>query len=920
MTPPVQPSPRTLWAAWLLLWTLAAAGALRADDAQPPTPVGDALRPASAGHLEQLDRDLQRLTNHRRLLIVAAHPDDEDTTLLTWAARAVGGEAAYLSLSRGEGGQNLIGERLGVGLGLVRSRELEAARAIDGGHQFFSRAYDFGYTRSLDETFARWPRAVLLEDTVRIVRRFKPQVLVAIFPPDARAGHGQHIASAVIAEDAIAAAADPLFAPHLGAPWTVDAFYRAAWWRPTGATHAFSLGVLEPVSGRSILQLATDSRSQHRSQDMGLLQPLGTARGRLIDEAIADRAKPSLAPPDAAPRALPDPFDAVDGRLAAIADLLPADASPRAVVEARLEAVAARATRLRARLHPAGRDALVPELAALIADLDAARAAVAEADGAEMAGGFAHVRQLLDEKRIIAGRALASASGVALDAFTDVETVVPGASFGVRVELWNSGSHALDAPTITIVGASAGRADWTLDAIEDAKPPRGRFVAKVDHARQLTVTVPADAPATVPYFLRRGRLDDLYDWRGVDEDVLGAAFAPPPLRVRVATAIAGAPLTLEREVVMRQRDQAFGEVRRPLRVVPAFEVTLDPAQRVLPIDPDAEIAPTIAIRATVRANRADATAVQLRIGLPPAWRPLPPVMLAFNATQRTASHETIVAVPSAVLRAARTAPQRIEIAAAAIDPSGSAHDIALDVIDHPHIRTTAQPVPARGEIVLGAIVLPELREIAYVRGASDRVPEALRQIGVPLALRTAAQLEFDDLSRYDVIVIGSRAYEVDAALGAVTPRLLDWTRRGGRLIVQYQQYAFVNGEHAPYPLTIARPHDRITDETAALRPLVPDHAVFRQPNVIGPADWDGWVQERGLYFARTWDDAYRALLAGRDPDDDADKTGGLLVAAVGDGVYVYTGLAFFRQLPAGVVGAYRLFANLLALERDAVDP
>jgi hypothetical protein len=236
----------------------------------------------------------------------------------------------------------------------------------------------------------------------------------------------------------------------------------------------------------------------------------------------------------------------------------------------------------------------------------------------------------------------------------------------------------------------------------------------------------------------------------------------------------------------------------------------------------------------------------------------------------------------------------------------------VEVLDYPHIPPTPMPVDATVDLVAADIRLPSLNRVGYVRGASDRVPEALVAVGVPLEVLTEKDLDSSDLSRYDAIVIGSRAYETDTALVRSNNRILEYARNGGLVIVQYQQYAFVEGNFAPYKLEIARPHDRVTDEHSAVRVMDPANLAFTQPNRIAAEDWTGWVQERGLYFAHTWDAAYTPLLSLTDPGE-AEQRGGLLVAKVGKGLYVYTGLAFFRQLPAGVPGAYRLFANLLGL-------
>jgi hypothetical protein len=251
--------------------------------------------------------------------------------------------------------------------------------------------------------------------------------------------------------------------------------------------------------------------------------------------------------------------------------------------------------------------------------------------------------------------------------------------------------------------------------------------------------------------------------------------------------------------------------------------------------------------------------------------------------------------------------------------SGETFADAYALVAYPHIRTTPMPRPSRVDLVIAELTLPDLDRVAYVRGASDRIPEALLALGLPLEVLSGAELSGRDLSLYDAVVVGPRAYETDPALGAASGRLRAYAEAGGVVIVQYQQYQFVVGGHALLPLDIARPHDRVTDETAPVTLLAPDHPVFHHPHEIGPADWDGWVQERGLYFAHTWDDAYAPLLS--FPADDATAepgaplSGGLLVAPMGDGegTYVYTGLAFFRQLPAGVPGATRLLLNLMAL-------
>lgn len=843
-----------------------------------------ALEPARSGGLAALDRALVRLSTHRRLLVIAAHPDDEDTSLLTWVARGLGGEAAYLSLSRGDGGQNLIGPELGVGLGVLRSRELLAAREIDGARQFFSRAYDFGYTRSLDETLRRWPEEVLLEDAARVVRRFKPQVLVAIFPATERAGHGQHWASAVVADQLVDAAGRAGAFPGLEAdgllPWDISTFYRAAWWNPEATTLELPLGTLEPWSGRSILQIALHSRSQHRCQDMGNLQPLGGANGRLTWQSGAGG-------PDG------DLFGGIDTSLAAIAQLLP-DGPTRATVATALAEVERLALGARSQLDARQPQATTTPLLAIVGKLRSARQAVGDAPE----GSAQHVAALIDEKLDIAQEALAVAAQVLADAYTESETVVLGSQLETRSVFWNAGPLEVTGLEVEIVGEEG----WNLVGSAPSEPDSSRFATEVTDERTLTVAVAAEARPTVPYFLDRPLDGDLYDWNDVPPDVRGEPFQPPPLRTRFVFELAGVPVALEREVIFRQRDQAFGEVRRPLRAVPALEITAEPAMVVWPLAAEG----TPRLHLAIASNLGAAVRGRVEIDAPAGWPT--PAPQPFSIAEP--GGRTVLEIP--LVPPTNLAPGRYAFDVAAIDSEGRRYDHAYPLVDYEHIRPTALPRPARVSLAALDLKLPALERVGYVRGASDRVPEYLAAVGVPIELLDGEALATGNLSRYDAIVIGSRAYETVPALVRANPRLLDYTHGGGLLIVQYQQYQFARGGYAPHPLDIHRPHDRVTDETAPVRLLVPDHPVFHSPNELNEADWQGWVQERGLYFAGTWDDAYTPLLAMADPGGE-EHQGALLVAPQGQGTYVYTGLAFFRQLPAGVPGAYRLLVNLLGL-------
>lgn len=859
----------------------------------------DALSSASTGGIRAVDRALARLSSHRRLLMIAAHPDDEDTFVLAHVA-SLGGEAAYLSLSRGDGGQNLIGSELGEGLGLLRSRELESARRVDGARQYFSRAFDFGYTRSLEETFERWPRDILMQDTRNVFRRFKPQVVVAVFPPDARAGHGQHQASAVVAEQLFQEmSGDPSL------PWRADSFYRASWWNPTAATLELDLGRVDPITGRSTFQTALESRSQHRCQDMGFEQPPGDAVAGLIWQGgISGKA------PD-------DLFGESDTRLAAIAAPLLESPGGRELgleVEKGLERVSTVAVEARSSLVAARLETAVPALVEIVGILSRLRDHTAiggDSGDADLDERRRMVHELVTEKLAVARRGLSAAAGFVVDAVTDRDRLVPGETIEVRSLFWSSGGFEVEDLEIELAESEPlGSGGWKIVSSRPAEPARGRFRVEVTDESILTVQAPETAELSVPYFLRRPRDGDLYRWADDQPGLHTRPFGPPTLSLRFRGVLEGVPMEWHREVVFRYRDQALGEVRRPLQVVPPLEISLDRELVVRPVVAGRTV-DDILLKVDLIRHQESGMSGHLVVETPPGWSAPAPVPFELNGPRGQRQGLEIRVQPPSDL-APGTYPLSISV-------DGS-EGRSLQRIEYEHIRPTALPRTARVTVRAAPIRLPELRRVAYVRGASDRVPEMLLEIGLPLELVTAEQLLLEDLGRFDAVVIGSRAFEIEPTLAKANDRLLEFARSGGTVLVQYQQYQFVQGGFAPFELDIRRPHDRVTDETAEVRLLDAGHPLLRTPNAISEADWQGWVQERGLYFAGTWGAEWIPLLAMSDPIGDPggeEKQGALLVAELGEGRYIYTGLAFFRQLPAGVPGAYRLFVNLLSRRSGA---
>jgi len=852
-------------------------------------PVAAQLEPPSTGGAVALAHELRMLGHYERVLMIGAHPDDEDTELLTVLARSMGAEAAYLSLNRGEGGQNLIGPELGEGLGLLRTEELLAARRLDGARQFFTRAYDFGFSKSLEETWGHWPRDSILKDVVRVVRRFRPQVIVTVFSGTPRDGHGQHQAAGWSAREAFIAAGDSTRFPDLGAeglaPWTPNKLYLSTRFDTAATTLVLEGGVLDPAVGQSYHQIAMAGRSLHRSQDMGMLQRIGPSKVRL--RLIEDRTGGGG----------PGLWDGIDTTLAGMA----AAASPAGApaMGAAWDSVAASVALAKARGTPE----------ALGDALDRFARALAGGGSGPISVGRPSPEQWDQVTRL--ERAARLASKLLCDAVADDDRVVPGQVVVVSAACWNPGEASVSIPLVT-VRSTASRSRLMQSVPGASVPPGGVATWTVE------METPYAALPTQPYYLVRPRAGDLYVWPESAPELYGVPFGEPVLTAEFGNMVE------PREVAFRYRDQAVGERRRPIAIVPRIDVKLDPDTLVWASGRGSPRRFSVTLRHGAR----DTTAGEVRLEAPPGWPKVRPQRFRLEREDEEIVLDFAVRPPAALR------PGAVELRAVASDGSGREYDAGVFTVDYPHVRPRTYVRPAVATVRVAPLVLPRLARVGYVRGAADRVPEALRSVGLPVELLDARSLERDALTRYGAIVVGPRAYETEPALGRQNGRLLEYVRGGGLLIVQYQQHDFFTNGYAPFSLTVggrplllddtsrggpARPrapvsHDRVTDERAPVAMVRPRHPVFQTPNAIGASDWADWVQERGLYFAHAWDKAYVPLVETHDPGEEP-LGGGLLVARLGKGTYVYTGLSFFRQLPAGVPGSYRLFANLLALGR-----
>jgi len=884
---------------------------------------------------------LRRLDGVKRVLMIAAHPDDEDTALLSALARGQGAETAYLSLTRGDGGQNLIGPELGEGLGVVRTGELVAARALDGGRQYFTRAFDFGYSKTAEESLTLWPREELVRDVTWVVRTFRPQVIVSIFSGTSADGHGQHQAAGIVARDAFEAAGDPTrFPDQLGAgveAWQPAKFYQLARRGRAEETTTVETGDYDPLLGRSHFQLAMESRSQHRSQDMGQGQPVGPRRSSLGLE----RTAPGV---DAEPG---DGFFAgVDTALVALAERLPEGRA--GIVADALSSYRAALFDARAKLSGLEPWRAAPALTEALSHLRAAREAAAALDPDDP---FAI---LLAERAETVEEALRDAAGVVVEARVDDDLAVPGQAVGITVEFWNGGPFPLRGarPALDVPDG------WTARPVQDDVANRGESFFSVGGGRearpvdapasvapgevavwQWRVELPADADPSELYYLERPRDGEMYRWPE-DRALWGLPYDPAPARARVDLSVAlggsqagsdGAggsgrvpdgsaaarsdvvtdvvALDVAEDVRFIGVDKASGEFERPLLVVPALSLSTDPAVMVAPIGEARSRTVTVALRAFAP-DTVDGT---LRLELPEGWSATPasvPFTTTAEGEERSVAFE--------VRPPASPESGRFSIRAVAETDRG-VFDEAVRLVDYPHIERMAMFEPAETRLTVAPIVVDQGLSVGYVMGSGDDGFAALQELGVDAELLGPDALRDGDLSRFDALVLGIRAYEVRPDLAAANARVLDFARQGGTVIVQYNKYEFPAGDFAPYPVDISRPHDRVTDERSPVRFLLPEAPIFTTPNEIDTTtDWEGWVTERGLYFLGEWDDRYTPFLELTDPGEEP-KTGAIVAAPVGEGLWLYTGLSFFRQLPEGVPGAWRLFANLVSLDRASWD-
>ena len=734
-----------------------------------------------------------------RVLWIAAHPDDEDTQMITWLSRSGRAEVAYLALNRGDGGQNLIGNELGEQLGIIRTEELLAARRIDGAHQYFTRAYDFGFSKTAAETYTHWPKDSILGDMVTVIRAFRPHVIMTTFSGTPRDGHGHHQVSALLAKEAYETAAmDTVHFPTrvYGKPWTPLKFYRSARFSPEGtATIQINVGEYNQALGKSYAEVAAESRSQHKSQGFGSLQRKGVVWDLLRREATR------------------------------VNESTPASAE-RSVFDG-LESIASPVSR------PADPNLVAPT--------------------------------------------------VALEAVADRQLIALGDSARVTVTVYNRSPIQISA-----------RPKWP-------GAPSGAVVSiSPDSSFRWTMFV-RGTEITQPWWLATPRNGDLFSPR-----ITGESEDATEEKSWIGVAICGNGQTCADQktpVVYHFADPVRGDIQRPVAVAPAMSVALDHTIELARAGVRLDRFFSVTLRSALMAPKPVTVALTLPRGL--SADPAQQTVTVDSAGTRTVT-----------FRVRGTLPAGTHSLGATATVDGVSSNIGYVPIDYEHISPERQYRNATVAISSLDVTVPSNLRVAYVPGVGDNVAPSLRQLGIPVTIVQPADIPSADLSAYSTVVVGPRAYQASRELRDNNQYLLAFARNGGTLVVQYGQYEMTAPGIMPFPITIARPHDRVTEENAPVTVLDAGARAFQFPNRITTADYEGWVQERALYMPRTFDPAYHPLLAMNDSGEQPNR-GAILLTPYGKGLYVYTTLAFFRQLPAGVSGGARLFVNLLSLRGSA---
>ncbi|NOG99508.1 MAG: PIG-L family deacetylase [Ignavibacteriae bacterium] len=787
----------------------------------------------SSSHILQ---SLKKLKVLGSVLYIAAHPDDENTAVLSYMSKGKLVRTAYLSLTRGDGGQNLLGKEKGDLLGVIRTQELLSARRLDGAEQFFTRAIDFGYSKTADETLNLWNKELILGDVVKVIREFRPDIILTRFSKT-QGGHGHHLSSAILAEEALFAAADPTRFPEQLDKLEPRQPKRVLWntWSPSSKAAAIDIGEYNPILGKSFSEISAKSRSMHKSQGFGVSPGRGTQLNH-FDLTAGDSLKNNL-------------FEGIDLTWNRVANNSDVENSVNEIIK---------------KFEPQHPQKIVEDLVGLYNKLD------------QLEDGYWVNLKKKEIKEIIK-----MCSGLWLESIVWEPGISPGESIDVRTMIVNRSSVPIKVEKISTTYSAS---DTVINLTLQENTPL--------NFKQISF-IPKDAEYSQPYWLREEHNGKVFTVN--DPALIGLAENGEEIKTKFFLNIFNTSFTYEVPAKHRWTDAVKGEQFRPFVIRPELSLSVEQPTYVFAKGRSHDV------NVSVKTNTKNAIG-RIYLSLPNGWHS-EPAEYNFNLEEKDDQANFAFKISTNNNTENGTAKLIAEM-------NGKTFTDQIIEIDYSHIPLQTVLQPAKTKLVKLDIEF-EPKRIGYIMGSGDDIPLSLTQLGYELDLLTDDELDSKDLSIYDVIICGIRAFNTREQLGRQQKRLIEFVEQGGTWIVQHNtRFGSQVDQIGPFPFS-TQGRDRIADETAPLQILMPEHQVFNSPNKITEKDFEGWVQERGLYFASSWEGKLYPLLAGNDKGEPS-KLGGLLYANYGQGVFIFTAYSWFRQLPAGVPGAYRLFVNLIS--------
>ncbi len=793
----------------------------------------------------QIELKLKKLNVLGAALYVAAHPDDENTSIITYFANGMLLETAYLSMTRGDGGQNLIGPELRDLLGLIRTQELLSARRIDGGKQYFTRANDFGYSKSAEETFKIWNKDEILSDVVRVFRQFQPDVIITRFPPDERAGHGHHTASAILAQEAFNAAANSQIFPEQVkefGTWQVKRLYTntGRWWNTTINENTpgivtLNVGSYNALLGQSYTEISATSRSQHKSQGFGSRGVRGDQL-QFLEYQKGDSAQKDI-------------FQGINTSWSRVKN----GNKIQPLVDKAIQ----------------GYDMETPSQSVPIL--------------------FQIRNEILKlEESIWKKRKLKEVEELIVDCLGLFLEVTADDYFGTPDHLVTASLELVSRSTIDIVVDRIQSEDLSFDSASS--------IILKNNISLLLKTKKKIKPTLAysdPYWLKEKHSTGLFTVNNTA--LIGKPENDPAITFSFSIQVGNEKLIVNRPLIYKTTDPVKGELSRPVEIVPPVFLNLSKSVFIFSDDKSRNV------DVKIMASQGNLKGT-LKLQVPVGWR-VEPTSIPFDL--KTKGEEQ--------LKNFIVFPAKSEITSsikAVAEVNGKEYDQSLLAISYDHIPP--QTLLPKSEAKLVRLNLKKAGNlIGYIKGAGDEVPIALRNMGYEVWEMKDEEVNSENLKRIDAVVLGIRAINTNTRIGFIMSELLNYTKNGGTVVVQYNtNHDIKTKEFSPYELTLSR--DRVTEEDAEVRILKPDHPLLTTPNKISNKDFEDWVQERGLYYPSKWDANFEAILSMNDKGE-TPKDGSVVVAKYGKGYYIYTGLSFFRELPEGVAGAYKLFANMVSI-------